>query len=356
MEMEVKLQSRSFSEEIIPPKGKYAVKSMSWAAIGGPEKATFEVTGQDTWDLLERLRCGVNIINNQGTNVWWGYVDSIVINDGNLQISISLDEMANKVRVSYSKITATGESEGKALTAWMSDTESIATYGTKEKIQFFSSGTEGEAVSFCNMLLDRFRYPLPGAKISNRSDLKAIVNCKGWWETLDWKYYNNASASSVATTSQIATIVTQCGQFFSGTDIISVSGINTSSKRDGEKTGLDEIIDLLNTGTANDLRLLAVVDENRRVKVYEEPIPNSMDMLVSKFGEFENYMGVKLDKEFVRPGSYVVLKEVLPASVDVSRMADISRFFMESVTYYPDVNRIEISPRDQTKILKFGGV
>jgi len=354
--MEVKLQTRSFSEEIIPPRGRYVVKTMSWAAIGGPEKATFEVDGQDTWDLLERLRCGVKIFNDQGTQLWWGYIDSISIYDENLQISISLDEMANKVRVSYSKIITDGRSDGKAFTSWASDTESIATYGTKEKIQYYSSGTEDQALAFCNILLERFRYPIPGAKIMNKAELKAVVTCKGWWNTLDWKYYSNASSSSVATTSQISSIVTSCGQFLTGTDIITASGINTSSKREGEKTGLEEIVDLLNSGTSNDLRLLAVVDENRRVRVYEEPTPNSQDMLVSKFGDFESYLGVKLDKELIRPGYYVVLKDILSSSVDVSRMADISRFFMESVVFHPDEERVEVTPRDHVKLLNFGGV
>jgi len=354
--MEIKFISRSFSAEVNQPRGDYHLKKMSWSAIGGPDEATFEVVGQDTWEMFERLRFGIEIFNNQTTKLWWGFVNSVDIYDGIMKITIALDEMSNRVRVSYSKVSESGTQEGKGLTNWISNSESISIYGKKEKKYFLSSGTNTQANSYRNMLLERYKYPISGVKFSEKSEVKAVVRCQGWWKTLDWLYYSNASAVSISTTNQISNIVSQCGQYLNGTDIETVSGITTSSKRDGDKTGLEEIIDLLNTGTSNNLRLLCEVDAGRRLKVYEEQIPKSNDMLLTKTGEFYNYMGVSIPKESVRPGKYVVLKDLLPANVDVSRIADISRIFIETVIYHHDDDRLEITPRDQTKFLNFGGV
>jgi hypothetical protein len=77
---------------------------------------------------------------------------------------------------------------------------------------------------------------------------------------------------------------------------------------------------------------------------------------MTKHGEFFDYLGKPVKAEDIRPGGWMRLKDVVPASTDTTLLADMTRFFVESVVYYPKDQRVDIVPRDQSKILKFGGI
>jgi len=334
-------QNIDYTDRIIKPNVTYTVDRLSDNAIGGSKRCDISVTGsaQDCWEFVEYLGCPVTVFDEFGRGAWMGYVHEFKASDD-------------------------------------------------------------------------------GAKLY----------CRGWWERLSWRYYLNAGTNSVATTTQIAAIITNMAPFITATDI-DASGTavpSTPETRDGKRRGSEEIEELLQAGTTNGKRLLARVKESRRLFVYEEPASSatddlvltgkvefgaSLDTMVNKMwavwgspggsdshntavatdadsvalygqksesvnlsaanetlalqardaelarrklpvptvtvkeGVVSNYFGIPWPGYMVKAGQWLRLKDVIPQSVDVTGIADISKIFMEEVEW-SRTGGLRITPRD----------
>ena len=326
-------QNRNYSAKILKPNVTYTVERMTRHAYGGCRRAEITVTGNraSVWEFAEYLGCPVEIFDDAGRSVWWGYVH-----------------------------------EFKARTT-----------GTR-------------------------------------------LYCRGWWERLWWRYYINHGTNDVSTTMQIA------APFLTATNIDNASGITTKETREDNQRGGDYIEELLNTGTTNTRRLLAEVNNQRRLRVYEEPVSSSSDIVIKGEIEFgasldtminkawavwsapgENYqhntatttdadsaaeygekseiltlsaasetqanalrdatvarrkypiptvdlldgavvttaIGVRIPDYMVAAGQWVRLQDVIPQTADVSKLADISKVFVEEVEW-SRTGGLSITPRD----------
>ncbi len=164
---------------------------LEWAALGGPSAGQLSAAGYDLVDMVALLRCPVEIWLDDGTVIWWGFVNSI-IGDG---WQVTLDDLANSVAVSYyyngSDVTKLGV---KTLTAWASDVESKAVFGTKEKILAINKASDSLAIYKRDVYLnDHKRAPVYPVNLAARGDSGVFVlGLKGWWSTLGWDYYSTA--------------------------------------------------------------------------------------------------------------------------------------------------------------------
>jgi hypothetical protein len=120
---------------------------------------------------------------------------------------------------------------------------------------------------------------------------EAEIYCNGWRETLNWRTYLNTASGNTETTAQISAIITNMGQFFTGVDVETASGISSAQLRDGDRTGWEEIEDLLKSGTSANRRLLAEVTDSRRLHIYEEPDSDDVSMMI----EGDVVIGASLD-------------------------------------------------------------
>lgn len=352
MRLSVRFLNRDFSEPLATPAGMtYGVSSYSWHAIGGPELANITAYGPERglWELVEKLRCPVEIEDARGEVVWWGYVATVRVRVNRLAFSVDLDTMFNRVAVAYSLIEPGSQTPGvRATTTWTQDDDSVAVYGSKELLVSLSGATATQAEAIRTMVLAARRYPVPGVEPSlaeEEGSLSAVLQCRGWWQTLDWQYYSNPNTQNVETTDQIAAIVTAEGQFLTGAVIESPSGISSSEYRDGDATALIEIRELLRTGTSNGRRLLATVTKERRLRIYEEPEVGANDYLLSSTGELRNSYDVLVEGHKCPCGMWAQLKDVLPSSVDVSRLADPTRVFIEQSEYDARSLSLRLQPR-----------
>jgi hypothetical protein len=157
--------------------------------------------------------------------------------------------------------------------------------------------------------------------------------CRGWWDTLRWRYYANGATESVETTHQIADVVNQSGQFLSGTDILDASGLSASEYRDGDSTAQDVLVNLLRTGTSSGHRLLATVTPDRLLRVYAEPLASSVALFVNADGRVSDRLGQPLPEGALPAGGWLALKDV-PVG---AHFAGASPFFVERAEY--DVQR-----------------
>jgi hypothetical protein len=182
----------SLSVELAPLK-------YSKNAIGGCKYAELSASGDELrlWELIDKLRCPVEIADARGDVVWWGYVDEVKISAGGRSYGVDLRHMANRVRVGYQD--AEGESQ---YTGWAENTDSSAAYGDKEyQVTVREPATLAMAERWRDTELARRKYPVPQVETGLRNEpARATVICRGWWETLDWQFYTQIAGTVEFTT------------------------------------------------------------------------------------------------------------------------------------------------------------
>lgn len=170
-----------------PPE--VTVSRYTWHALGGPETATLRASGtpERLWRLVERLGRPVKIFDGTAAAVWWGYVSGVTVRIAALTLGVSLDAMSNAVAVQYS------DSAGNDRTDWATHARSVAAYGTKERLDSLSGSGSAAAAAKRDALLAQYALPAPTVDLApGGASLEAELECRGWWSTLAWRYYNCA--------------------------------------------------------------------------------------------------------------------------------------------------------------------
>lgn len=142
------------------------------------------------------------------------------------------------------------------------------------------------------------------------------------------------------------------GQFFTGVDIEAGSGVFTSPYRDGDQTAMTVLEELMKSGGADGRRLLASVDVYRRVRIYEEPAAGYKDHFITSDGSMSDFLDKPLEKALYPVGVWARLKDVIPASMDTSKVASIERVFIEEVAYDAENDTVQIGPRGAARLLE----
>ena len=165
---------------------------------------------------------------------------------------------------------------------------------------------------------------------------------------------------NLSTTTQIEQLISGIGAFFNGTEIVNVSGVNTQPYRDGDRRGLYELRKYLETGTTNDRRLLCEVTRGRVLRVFEEPARPAVSTSAYRLsgrGRLFSPKGREAEPSDCTVGVWANLADVVPASVDLSRISDPSLFFIEEAEYDAELDRYRIvRTRDQGDVFDIGGV
>ena len=495
------------------------------AAMGGPYSAEIRATGSDAqlWELLDFLRCPVFLTSEQGDDVWWGYVSEVELIARNpystgtakVRFGINLDSMYNRVAVAWEDIAVGTYGGERETTAWVSDSLSQTEYGVKEGLYSGSSASDlALAEQARDTLLSQKRFPVPSIDLNYSGTSEAFIRCRGWWDTMNWKYctvpvelalaystsglppstnygfgtvaiesiaqgilptggdinlatvsiylrtagaptddltvsvYSNpdditptvnlgtsASVSAgdvtasytwvnfvfspevtltsgtkyflviersgamdntnyyqtqadsggylpgtfsfydgavwanatydigfqlfdndiVLTSTQLLSMCTDFGQFFSFVESTVNSGLTSESYRDGDGSALFEAEELLQHGTVRDRRMLVKVDAARRCTIYEEPenTPINYYRLFSN-SSMEDAYGAPIRKELATCGVYARLVDVIPPSVNTTIMGSASIRFIETAEYEISEDRIIYQARDELDPLTVG--
>ena len=206
--------SRSFGS--IPQPGiGLQVERLTWQAIGGCKSARLIASTRGPVDLDQfaaLLRCPVIIYSAAGRRVWWGLVWSVRIQDESTSPPIrevrplgeggdrvgawlSLDDLTNRARVIYGKQEPEATASGlRASTAWEDDLNSQAIYGVKEG-QYsleLANPSQAETLRSNNLKASSRISPRPVIGLGT-SESSIIIDLRGWWETLAWRFYSNST-------------------------------------------------------------------------------------------------------------------------------------------------------------------
>lgn len=188
----VVFKKRDFSDLLAPVGVEFEVERYSISGKGGPKKATIRATGTQAglFDLLELLRCPVEIYDEVNDLVWWGCVYQAEVSLGAVRMRASLDSMSNSIAVAYED-TASGE---RKTTSYLADTISTGEYGIKQTLASLSDASQVRAEAKRAELLERKKYPIPLIDVTGRDDPgTARLECRGWYATLDWQRYSSSS-------------------------------------------------------------------------------------------------------------------------------------------------------------------
>jgi len=351
----VVFEERAFIDQYGQPDLDFKPRRYSFNVIGGPKQATIDAYGPDVdlWRLIEMVRAPVKIYSKYGDAVWWGYVAEVrltvlseaAIRNPNInqriKIGISADTFYNRIAVAYTELDPGHRSiGGRNTTAWADDDASQDEYGIRELLWTKDNATSTHAIAARNMKLVQSKYPVPVISQTKSKTSKATLICRGWWDTLGWQYYANASTDSIATSTQVETILTDEGQFFDGVTLEVASGISTSEYRDGDATALFEVQQLLEMGTDSNLRMIAGVTHTRQVWVAEETAYSIQPYLIDANGEWLDKYGVSIRKELCPTGIWVRMKDTIPSSVTSNFLADPSYAFVEENEYIVDTDEL----------------
>ena len=352
IDLTVRLLNRDFTERQAAVAATLLPTSYSFAAIGGPERASIAVDGSATalWEAVEWLRCPLEIRDARGTPVWWGYVASVDVAVGAITVGVSLDDMATRVAVAYSGLASGSMAAGnRATTGWEESAATILEYGKKDLMVTAVSLDDIAAVGYAQRLANDLGVPVPTVNLGGSGGSSAMLTCRGWWDTLGWNYYSNGGLADTGLSSQIQAIITAAiaaNSFIVGLDIETVSTLTTTQYRDGDRTGLAEILSLMQMGNGSGKRMLATVKSDRRIRLYTEPTAAvGSDYYVDAAGQMYDQYEVLLANHTCPVAVWCRLKDVLPESAGLSRLANPSPFFVERNQYDVGSGRLTPEPR-----------
>jgi hypothetical protein len=194
--MRILIRSRNLnaSSPAISSGLNYTIEKYSWHCMGGPEEATVQALGSvvDLCNLLDMIRCPVEITDDHGALVWWGLISQVEVRFENVVLTADIDDMYNAVAVAFTTVGAGEATTGsRGTTAWAEDEIAIAEFGRRELLDSIGGTTALHAVISRDRTLERQKYPSGVAKINTgggETEPSATITCAGWWSTTEWLY------------------------------------------------------------------------------------------------------------------------------------------------------------------------
>lgn len=190
MTLHCSFKDRQFSRELSTNGMVFEVQAYESDCEFGPLSAQIAVFGDQVAiaQLGDWLRCEVSIWDDESGKTWNGYISQISLQIGPWSIGLTLDEMANTIKVVYNLPSIYGASD-KLETSWASDSESLALYGRKEYVVTMADITTEQAEAARAIELGRRAIALADIDLGNEG-IQATLQCRGWADTLTWMAYS----------------------------------------------------------------------------------------------------------------------------------------------------------------------
>lgn len=187
------------------PEVEFTVETMRWTIEGGAETAVLRGDGRRVavGELDGLLRCPVEIYNGLDEMVWWGFVSTVQYGAGKRRVSVSLEEMANRIMVRYTMLAPAGQMGEICQTGWADDLVSQAVYGVKELILERDGLDEQSAEQVRDMALAERSKPQVTVKHLGEDDFGVRLVCAGWMDSLKWKYVQPTAGMIANSPSQV---------------------------------------------------------------------------------------------------------------------------------------------------------
>lgn len=354
-EFGVRILSRDFTVLPWTDRLRFSPARYSANARGGPEAATIEVSAEPAVIpvLLDLLRCPITIYSPDGAAVWWGYVSAVDFNGPGVKVSASLENMVNRVAVAYVNNDSCFGTPIRETTAWAENEVSIDEFGYREALLELDDATPERAEATRDQKLDEYEQPISAFEFGETGQPgRGTITAQGWYETLGWRYYATLTSGRAETSIQMRNIVDAVGQFLTGVKIQDRSLVVTDEYRDGDNTGLVELIRLMDTGVLDGRRYVCSVDEGRVLVINEEPSRDDESLMIW-VNEEGRPQSRQTDRElpigFVPAGRWVDTRASIMLTTALRFVAKPAPVFIERAEYTVKSRTFRITPRGMSE-------
>lgn len=170
------------------------ITPLTWSGSdrGGPKQADLIASGsgESLATLGGWLGDRLEIYNRFANLVWWGVLWDLELHIDKTVINLSMDNVYNRVAVTYPAILADGSVESRT-TDWAEDANSINRYGTRELLY----GKPSQFTNVAEVVRDRLlaQFKTAGAIISTQaqSEFSARMTARGLWAKAETIYFTN---------------------------------------------------------------------------------------------------------------------------------------------------------------------
>ena len=143
---------------------------------------------------------------------WEGYLETIAVQFGQEQRSVSVREMANRIRVRYQTVLGSQGARPTSST-FFEDAASYALYGKKDlalAVGNTSDGTEVDDYGNTNLAKLANPHAAPSSEVASGDlgNVQITLTFAGWYATSEWVIASNTSTTKTTTTTQLGTILT----------------------------------------------------------------------------------------------------------------------------------------------------
>lgn len=183
-----------FSSVTVPDGVELTPESWSDTLHWGYDSARISASGpvESLEQLLTWPGEWIQIQNEFDSVVWAGRIHEVEVVYGGLSVTVSLDDVYNRVNVEYADQTANG-GEQAATTGWRDATSSQDRYGVRELRMSLPEGANIGAEALRTRALARSAWPAPVVQTTGGSGTpRATIYCKSHFYDLETRYYENA--------------------------------------------------------------------------------------------------------------------------------------------------------------------
>lgn len=194
-------------------------------ANGGFDVASFDIALRSVSEMQQFLDQYLGnrmsaYVDNPIEPIWEGFINRMSFVAGGVQYSVSLDQMANRLRVLYS---LTGGSTTATQSATASNTESQAIYGIKQDQVDLGTMVNGTGVTILrDTALAQRAWPKASMMTSGGGSDLLHIECLGFYYTLAWEDYYQSTTANVQLGNFVDTLIGLCVNgttFFDNTDL-----------------------------------------------------------------------------------------------------------------------------------------
>jgi len=210
--------------------------------------------------LINGLMRSCGLFDPDGGTCWEGYLETVAVQFGQEQRSVSVREMANRIRVRYQTVLGS-QGARPTSTTFFEDTASEALYGKKDLALAVGNTSDGTEVDdYGNTKLSKLSNPhaAPSSEVASGDlgEIRITLIFAGWYTTTEWVIASNTSTTKTTTTTQLGTILTALAAvnaFIStATTNIIASGVTATEFMDNDTTYRAKIEQLMQRGDGTD--------------------------------------------------------------------------------------------------------
>lgn len=309
--------------------------------------------GQDY--LNNYLGCFVQAFaDNPVEPIWEGLINRLTFNSGNVGYTISLDELANRVSISY-----TAAANAVSQTAVADNTASQNIYGIKQdQLEFGADPSAGtHRTRLRDTILAERAWPQTSITQGGGETNLVHIECIGIFHTLEWEYiFSATSAGNTQFDTRITTFIlpslANAATFFDNTDFTQVTTNTGTTPAQTRMSAWDKILQIAEGGDASSYWIAGITPTNwqtkKRVLYYKQS--NALTEYTARQADglrIRNLYGRIVEPWTVRPDKTVRVTDVL-VGFNSAVTTDPRDTYIFNVHYDANTQAIQYQGADDT--------